>query len=395
MRLGVLGDDAGIEQVVAAARRRGHSIASVAGVAAATPGDWGPLLDPAACDAVLVGADGWDQSRADAVRTLVQAGRPLLLSHPLELSMVWAFELEMIRRDSGAVLLPMLPNRLHPFVDRLRKTIMAGLAGVDPPGPPESLAFERRMPDRSRQAVLVQLARDADLIRLLVGEPNRLSTLSGPDQQSVWNSLAVGFSGPGRIPVRWQVAPGDAASLTIRLQSVRGTTTTLDIPDDASKPWTWDNGGTESAAFDPGGAILDVLESALSSAATRSLPAAATWADAGRAIELAETVPRSLAKGRAIDLHHEEFSELGTFRGTMASLGCGLVLMALLVLVAATLVAGIAQEIDWGLGKAIANSWPMIVLGVLAAFLALQLLPLVIGGSAAGPEAPPATREHE
>ena len=394
MRLGVLGSDAGIEEVVAAARRRGLSIASVAGVAAATPGDWGPLLDPAACDAVLVGADGWDQSRADAVRTLVQAGRPLLLSHPLELSMVWAFELEMIRRDSGAVLLPLLPTRLHPFVDRLRRTIMAGLAGVDPPGPPESLAFERRMPDRSRQAVLVQLARDADLVRLLVGEPDRLSTLSGPDQQSVWNSLAVGFSGPGRIPVRWQVLPGDAPGLTIRLQSVRGITT-LDIPDDPSRPWTWDDGGTESAAYDPGGPILDILELAVASPGTTPLPPAATWADAGRAIELAETVPRSLAKGRAIDLHHEEFSELGTFRGTMASLGCGLVLTALLVLVAATLVAGIAQEIDWGLGKTIANAWPMIVLGVLAAFLALQLLPLAIGGAETGPAAPPAPREHE
>lgn len=389
MRLGVLGSDAGIDQVVAAARARGDSILVVPDTPGAACRDWGGLLDPAACDAVLVGAAGWDQSRADAVRTLVQAGRPLLLSHPLELSMVWAFELEMIRRDSGALLLPLLPDRLSPFVGRMRQAILAGLGGASPVGVPESLAFERRMPDRSRHAVLSQLARDADLVRDLAGEPDRLSTLSGPDQEAVWNTLAVGFSGPGRVPVRWQVAPGDIPGLTVRLQSAQGSTT-LDIPDDPARSWTWCDGSQESAPFDRGAAILDALDRSLASPATHP-SAAATWTDAARAIELAETVPRSLAKGRAIDLHHEEFSELGTFRGTMASLGCGLVLLALVVLVAGTLVAGIAKEIDWGMGKAVANLWPLIVLVVLGAFLALQLLPLVVGGR--GPGSRPA--EHE
>jgi hypothetical protein len=106
--------------------------------------------------------------------------------------------------------------------------------------------------------------------------------------------------------------------------------------------------------------------------------AAATWPDAARAIELADSVPRSLAKGRAIDLHQEEFSELGTFRGTMASLGCGLVLVALLVLVLATLIGGIAREAGWGFGERIAAAWPQVVLVVLGLFLALQILPLLI-----------------
>jgi hypothetical protein len=106
--------------------------------------------------------------------------------------------------------------------------------------------------------------------------------------------------------------------------------------------------------------------------------APAAWADAARAIELADTVPRSLAKGRAIDLHQEEFSEIGTFRGTMASLGCGLVLATLMLLVLATLVGGIAREAGWEWGERIAGIWPYIVLTVLGAFLALQILPLLI-----------------
>jgi hypothetical protein len=104
----------------------------------------------------------------------------------------------------------------------------------------------------------------------------------------------------------------------------------------------------------------------------------AGWDDAARAIELAESVPRSLVKGRAIDLHQEEFSELGTFKGTMASLGCGLVLAALFVLLLATLVGGIAREAGWDLGERIAGIWPVAVLTVLGLFLALQLLPLLV-----------------
>jgi len=96
-------------------------------------------------------------------------------------------------------------------------------------------------------------------------------------------------------------------------------------------------------------------------------------------------VPRSLAKGRAIDLHQEEFSELGTFRGTMASLGCGLLLAALVVVVVAALVGGIAHEFGWGLGGWLAGTWPALVLVVLGGFLLLQLLPLLVGGG----------REHE
>jgi len=138
----------------------------------------------------------------------------------------------------------------------------------------------------------------------------------------------------------------------------------------------------ERLAFDTAAGLLDRLAGGEAGDAVPT----ATWADAARAVELAETVPRSLAKGRAIDLHREEFSELGTFRGTMASLGCAIVLAGLLVLVAATLVGGIANELDpqrWGIVKTvatrIADAWPVVVLVALGAFLALQLLPLLVG----------------
>jgi len=401
MRLGLLGIDAGMADVAAAAVRRGDRITVAHGVDPARLRDldapaaaaWDRLLDASLCDVVLVGADGWNAERATAVRTLVQAGRPLLLAQPLELSMLWAFELDMIRRDTGALLVPCLPDRLHPFVRRLREALTASLAGVGGVGDVESLQLERRMTDRSRPAVLAQLARDADLVRTLAGDPAKLSTLGAADPDAAWGTLAVGFSGPAQVPVRWQVAPAAEPGLTLRLQSARGSIV-IDAPDDPGRPWTWTAPGAapESVAFDRGAAMLAVIDLGIAAAAGHGSPSAdaATWADAARAIELAETVPRSLARGRAIDLHREEFTEMGTFRGTMASLGCGLIVAALVVVVLATLVAGIAREFGWKFAGALVDSWPLIVLAVLGLFLALQILPLLVatGGDDGSPRRP-------
>jgi hypothetical protein len=397
MKLGLLGIDARIAQVVAAAATRGDTIAigcelPTTGplarlVAADVPRDpsWQSLLDPRVCDAVLVGRDGWNDGRADGVRALVQAGRTLLLSHPLTLSMLWAYELDMIRGDSGGRLIPFLPDRLHPFIRRLQERIEAGLAGASPLGAVETIMMERRLVERSRDAVLRALAVDADLVRVLAGDPSRLSTLGAADADAAWNTLAVGLTGPSQVPVRWQVVRGDRPSLRITLNHAQGSCAVdiPDIPDDPAAadggrlPWTWSENGSETATFDPGQVMLDALHDSHQTTAV----APAAWSDAARAIELAETVPRSLAKGRAIDLHQEEFSELGTFRGTMASLGCGLVLAALLVLVLATLVGGIAREAGWEWGERLAGIWPQVVLAVLGLFLALQVLPLLIGAN--------------
>lgn len=391
MKLGILGTDQRIAGVAAAAAARGDVfVSSGTGVGPAE------LLDPASCDAVLVGSDDWDATRAEAVRMLIQTGRPLLVSQPLEQSMLWAWELEMIRQDAGGPIVPLLPERLHPFLLRLRRILEASVAGGGPLGGLESVVLDRRQADRRRGAVLATLARDADLIRTLVGEPARVSALGAAADDPVWNSLTVGFTAPASVPVRWQIAGGGEPLLRISLLCAGGTVE-VEIPDDWSQPWRWLQPGVtvESPHFDPGGAILGVLDAALGRDAVppasgeATVPPAsgedtmppASWADASRAIELADTVPRSLARGRGIDLHQEEFSELGTFRGTMASLGCGIILAALLLVVMATLVGGIANEFGWDFGGRLAGTWPIVALVVLGGFLVLQFLPMLVAGS--------------
>lgn len=387
LRFGLLGSDAAIAAVASAAARRGdalvagHGLDPAWGQAPAIPrlDSWEPLLDPQTADVVLVGSDGWNDRRAEAVRTLVQAGRTLVLAQPLELSMLWAYELDMIRRDTGAVLVPCLPDRLHPLVTRLRTTIEAAAAGIGTLGPVESIHLERRLADRSKPSVLTWFCRDVDLVRALIGEPQRLSTLAAA-ADSAWPSLAIGLTSADGLPTRWQVAPGASPELSIRLQSAGGSVEVV-APDDDATRWTWN--GDAASTFDRGLAMLGVLDEALGRGriARDDTPVpAAGWHDAARAIELAETVPRSLARGRAVDLHREEYTDLGTFRGTMASLGCGLIMVALVVVIVATLAAGVAREFGWTAFGTVVDAWPLIVLAVLGLFLALQIIPLLLGG---------------
>lgn len=407
LKLGLLGSDPQVAAVVAAAIRAGDSLVMACDLHTTSPREaglpddlprsasWEPLLDDRTCDAVLVGADGWSDDRAEAVRGLVQAGRPLLLGQPPALSMLWAYELDMIRSDSRARLIPFLPDRLHPFVARLKAQVEEAVAEGHPLGPLETITLERRMPDRSRETVLRQLARDVDLVRVLSGDPQRLATLGGtPD--TAWPTLAVGFTGGQQVPVRWSVVRGDLPSLVVTLVQEHGSTS-ITIPGDDSA-WQWHSPASvakpPAAVFERGAVMLGILREACMATAAPQQPAlipAADWADAARAIELAETVPRSLAKGRAIDLHQEEYSEIGTFKGTMASLGCGIVLAALFILILAALVGGIAREAGWAFGERVAGAWPAVVLTALVLFLVLQVLPLLIGSAPAPAEPPPAT----
>jgi hypothetical protein len=398
LKLGLLGSDAQTAAVVEAAQTASDTIVLACDLpspntdGAPLPANiprsdsWEPLLDDRTCDAVIVGADGWSDYRADAVRGLVQASRTLLLAHPATLSMLWAYELDMIRSDSQATLIPFLPDRLHPFMARLKAQVELAVADGHPLGLLETITLERWLPDRSREVVLRQLARDVDLVRVLGGDPERLATLGGT-LDTAWPTLAVELTGNQQVPVRWSVARGDVSSLRVTLMQERGSTS-VTIPAHRSA-WVWEdttaNAPPTPPPFDRGAVMLGLLRKACSTASDAPPPAAipaAEWGDAARAIELAETVPRSLTKGRAIDLHQEEFSEIGTFKGTMASLGCGIVLAALFILILAALVGGIAKEAGWAFGERIASAWPGFVLTAFVLFLVLQVLPLLIGGSA-------------
>ncbi len=67
-----------------------------------------------------------------------------------------------------------------------------------------------------------------------------------------------------------------------------------------------------------------------------------------------------------IELYYEDYTEDATFKGMMASLGCGLLLMTLMLLV----LVGVLEQLKIpGIGV-----WRYALVGVLGVFLALQFL---------------------
>jgi hypothetical protein len=99
--------------------------------------------------------------------------------------------------------------------------------------------------------------------------------------------------------------------------------------------------------------------------------ATSSWADALHAMELADSIEISLRRGRMIDVYHQQLTEHLAFKGTMAALGCGVILVLVPVMLLAGLIAG-------QFGFPIARFLPHALLALLVVFLGLQFLPKLL-----------------
>lgn len=346
-------------------------------------GPWEFLLGTDSVDAVLV-ARGEEELRAEQLRKLVQEHVPLLVVHPVLESMLVYYELDMIRQENHGVILPYLPARWHPAVRQLADLIAGGAdsamgSSIDRPiGTPQQIVFERSLAERSRQNVLAHFACDCDLLQALCGELTKVGAMASQGQEENYANLGVQLSGPSSVLVRWSVGPVDHTALdgptAAEKPTAAGRLTLLGSSGKAvlnmpgEYPWTLEtvvSGQTTRQSFDAWNAPAEALvrlETAIGGGDVQ--PA---WSDAARSIELADAVRRSLLKGRTVELHNEEFSEQGTFKGLMTSLGCGLLLITLLVLTVTVSLASIFNI----------PYVPHIIAGVLGLFLLIQSLKLV------------------
>jgi len=394
MRFAVLGVDSQVLEIARAiVRSPEHQLAWLAesgetGGASLLAGDlsrlapharlaetWEMLLDDNLVDAVVVAA-GDEDLRAEQLRKFVQIGIPLLVSHPVVDSMLVYFEIDMIRRETASILVPYLPDRWHPGVAVISEAFRLGVHS--PIGHVEQVVLERQMHDRSRQAVRWQFARDVDTLRVICGDILRLGAMGGVADSASAAGLGVQMSGLNDLLMRWSVAPTGEAGLLGRL-TLFGASGRLELTMHGSdKPWTLltvSGDHTETTTYpdwDPARAAIAQLEGA------GQTPAASTWPDAARSIELMETIDRSLKRGRTIDLHREEYSEQGTFKGLMASAGCGLLIAGLLLLMGIALVEDIARVMKVRIP--LIDKWPYILLALLGVFLAMQLFSLLFKG---------------
>jgi predicted dehydrogenase len=387
MRLALLGIDADVLALARAATQSGeHQVVwaceaddAIEQLREAAPrakvtGPWEFLLGRSAVggasvDAVLV-ARGEEDLRADQLRKLLQEGVPLLVAHPVLDSMLVYYELDMIRQESRGVILPYLPARWHPAVIRLAEMIAGGPEG--PLGEAQQIVFERSLAERSRKDVLAQFARDCDLLQALCGELTKVGAMASQGDEEGYANLGVQLSGPSSVLVRWSVGPADPAATAeetvggqLALVGASGKAV-LNMP--GGQAWSLEtvaSGQTTRQSFESWNAPAEALarlETAIGGGEVQP-----TWADAARSIELADAVRRSLLKGRTVELHNEDFTEQGTFKGLMTSLGCGLLLVTLLVLVVTVSLASLFRS----------AYVPHIIAAVLGLFLLIQSLKLV------------------
>lgn len=334
--------------------------------------DWRQVLNGQAVEATFVAADQ-PSARVDQLRHLLQAEMPVLVSHPLGSSMLDCYELDMIRRETGNVIIPYLPARHHPATAELERILDEGESSSI--GVVEQIACERFLAKRDRATVFRHFAQDVDLLQLFAGQASKLHAHGATGgKEGPYANLAVQISGESALVGRWSVAPIElepGAKLT--LVGSRGKAT-LWMPEQ-HKPWrleVYQGGQTTSRDIEaePTPAMaLDQLAAAIAGAEVHP-----DWTEASRCVELAETIDRSLARGRTIDLHREEFSDIGTFKGTMASIGCGLLLAAMVIIFLAAALRTIAVDAGFHRLANVLGLWPYALLAVLGIYLVLQFL---------------------
>jgi myo-inositol 2-dehydrogenase/D-chiro-inositol 1-dehydrogenase len=291
---------------------------------------------------------------------------PVLTSHPVLGSMLVYYELDMIRRETGALVVPHLARRHHPAVRALAEMVRAGAGS--PIGKVDHLSFERCVAEPTRRHVEAEFARDVDVIRSIAGEVTRLGAMAAGSGAGAYAGLGVQMSGLEGVAARWSALPIQGVEgAKVTLAGSRGRAT-LEVGGD-DEPWTLEissDGQTRSEKFpgwDAAAASLEMLAATIDGA-----PVVPDWVDAARSVELAETIDRSLEKGRTIELHYEDYTEDATFKGTMTSVGCGLLLLGAFVLA----LVGVAEQMQ----IPYVQYWPYVLMALFGVFLFVQLMML-------------------
>jgi hypothetical protein len=337
------------------------------------------LANPA-IEAVIVAGPPAD--RPAQLRRALQSERHVLCVHPADESPDIAYEAAMIQADTRCVLLPLLPEALHPGIRRL---VEFARAGAEPTGGLQLVEMEIRAPEAVLLGAEVPGQKLSlpgwDVLRTLGGELAEVSGLTLSEELDPEKPVLVTgrFQAGGLLQA--SLLPGQAMS-SRRFAVVSGYgraelifpaewpgPAVLRAPDETGsvREENWE-------VWNPWPTIVKVFEAALRG------PTALSWQTAVRGLELDDAVRRSVARRRVSTLEYPEATEEVGFKGTMTLTGCGLLWMILLLFILSIWVPRAA----WA------------ILPVLAVFLVLQVLRWLIPRTQKPPEpGPPSSRPRE
>jgi predicted dehydrogenase len=329
------------------------------GLAPPRQGDLEEVLADPAIDAVIVATPL--ANRAAVLRRALQSERHVLCVHPADRTADIAFEAALLQRDTGCVLLPLLPEAVHPAVARFAELARAG-------DPPSLLEFERWTTDQPPEDHAEQTLPGWDVLRAVGGEIAEVFAISSGEEDTLpADVLLVSGRFVSRLPFRATYLC-DRPERRWRLSVVGRAAMVLEFPDGwpgaARLTWTTDTGERaveEWPSLNPWLELVEVFEDAL--VARGKLPLAALqWQDELRGLELDDALRRSITRGRSSSLDHQETTEEASFKGTMTLVGCALLWVTLVLLI----LAAFFPKLLWVIGP------------LFAVFLVLQTLRWVI-----------------
>jgi hypothetical protein len=404
MKLAVLGTDSDVLQLAMAAVGEGHQIVWLGDVRPTdrdamqriVPGavdrseEWELLLDRGSADAVLVGRGAAPSDlRAEQLKRLAAEAMPLLVVQPVCESVLAYYEVDMIRRETGGIVRHHNPFVVHPAIAQLATWVREGHPRL---GRVHRLTCERGLVDTQRADVMSKLARDVELLAAMAGDIRRVTAIGPRADDAAFAALQVQMTCDRPVTLHWSVVPlaGEREALTLSLIAERGTValrvsatqqeSELVEPQESWQLETKSADVNDRQALRSCGAAVEAigqLAEAVAILDVEKRAGASTWNAATRAMEVADAVELSLEKGRTIEVFQQQLTQRLAFRGTMAALGCGLLLMGFFGILLVTLLGG-AEGKDRPM---LLPSWPIVLLAVLALFLLMQAMPLLIAKS--------------
>jgi predicted dehydrogenase len=396
MKLALLGTDPDSLDLAAAAVSQGHAISWIGDV---RPGDagalsrlvanaldqsseWELVLDRGTADAVIVGRGAASSElRAEQLKRIAAETMPMLVVHPACASVLPYYEVDMTRREMGGVVRHYNPIANHPIFAELATWVRDGHPEI---GPIHQVTCERRVADTTRGNVVRCLERDVEPMAVVGGDMRRVSAMGPKIDQPSFASLQVQMICGGPASVRWSVGSpaGTDGELVMTLVGQHGSIrlTAFDAAVENPPSWRLETIGVAEQdrqtlePFDAAGAAIREFVEAAAATSDAERRDSCTWNTATRAMEVVDAIELSLEKGRTLDVHQQQLTERLAFRGTMAALGCGLLLVGFGVLTLVTLF-GTAEGND---NRKLFSGWSIGLLAVLAFFLLLQCAPLLV-----------------
>lgn len=270
---------------------------------------WEELLIDQSVEAIVVAGDS-DEVQS-AAKLLASAGKPLLIVPRVAFGSACAYELSLIRDDSHVELMPTFSLRFAPELDSLSQRMATGELGTI-----RRLQVVRELPASATTSGLTDAEIDAaalddiDLLQWLGGRYDQVTAMRSGLTEQGCSQATLTLAGSGLPDATWTARRGATSVWRLTVETDRGP---IDL-----------EGLTQSAA--PAAMIAAFVHS--------KTPHAPNWSDAVRAFDVLDAARRSLRRRRTIDLHFEILSERQQFKTQMTAIGCGMLMLTLVLMLA-------------------------------------------------------------